>query len=471
MRWLGPVSLALCLVSAFALTSQPLYAALLYGQLAFYAMALAALGVARDDRALRAGAPQRVLPARERGGGPGAAAVAGGRPTGALGADAEAGVSAAGQPDRGPIRVLHLRDSPWVDGPGRTILETATRIDRSRIDYHVGAFVSNPGEPHPLVEALQQRGLPVHRDRGSGRGRRRHGEQGRRPDRPAEDRHPAYLRVPLERAGAALPTQRPIKLVSTAHGWIANDLRGQVYMLADRVLLRRFDRVILVSHAMRRRLPAWWVPDSQVQRAAQCPDDRVLRPRPDSGTTRPDPAKDVRVLNVGRLSPEKGQALLLQAVASLVPEFPGLRMAFAGIGPLEDSLRQESKRLCIAERVEFLGYVEDMPRLYADYDLVVQSSFTEGLPNVMLEPLISGSRWWQRTWAAPRGDPAWRDGLAGGPRSLEALAVGIRRYLAEPEAFARMAAAGRAQIEAEFSLTTRTQRQTRFYAEIAGVGS
>jgi len=43
MRWLGPVSLVLCLVSAFALRHQPLYAFMLYAQLAFYAMALAAL--------------------------------------------------------------------------------------------------------------------------------------------------------------------------------------------------------------------------------------------------------------------------------------------------------------------------------------------------------------------------------------------------------------------------------------------
>ena len=43
MRWLGPVSLALCLVSSFALWVEPLYAALFHGQLAFYAMALAAL--------------------------------------------------------------------------------------------------------------------------------------------------------------------------------------------------------------------------------------------------------------------------------------------------------------------------------------------------------------------------------------------------------------------------------------------
>ena len=144
----------------------------------------------------------------------------------------------------------------------------------------------------------------------------------------------------------------------------------------------------------------------------------------------PDPAKDVRLLSVGRLSPEKGQVLLLQAVARLVPEFPGLRIAFAGIGPLEDSLRQESKRLGITERVEFLGYVEDMPRLYGDYDLVVQSSFTEGLPNVMLEtsylgvPVVATDVGGTRE-VIQHGET----GLLVTPRSLEALTAGIRRYL------------------------------------------
>ena len=61
-----------------------------------------------------------------------------------------------------PIRVLHLRDSPWVDGPARTILETAARIDRSRIDYHVGVLASDPDGKHELVDALNARGVPVH---------------------------------------------------------------------------------------------------------------------------------------------------------------------------------------------------------------------------------------------------------------------------------------------------------------------
>lgn len=43
LRWLGPVSLAACLVSAFLLRAQPFYAACLYGQLAIYVLAVAAL--------------------------------------------------------------------------------------------------------------------------------------------------------------------------------------------------------------------------------------------------------------------------------------------------------------------------------------------------------------------------------------------------------------------------------------------
>ncbi|HEU0225513.1 MAG TPA: hypothetical protein VFR29_08760, partial [Steroidobacteraceae bacterium] len=62
---------------------------------------------------------------------------------------------------RGPIRVLHLRDSPWVDGPGRTILETAARIDRSRIDYTIAPLVPDDGATHPLVVAARARGVPV----------------------------------------------------------------------------------------------------------------------------------------------------------------------------------------------------------------------------------------------------------------------------------------------------------------------
>lgn len=126
-----------------------------------------------------------------------------------------------------PIRVLHLRDSPWVDGPGRTILETAKRIDRSRVDYHVGAFVSRFSEPHPLVDTLREHGLPVHaiEDRG-GVGREIVNSIVDLLDRLQIDiLHTSELRSNV--LALLCRRRRPgLRLVSTAHGWIANDIRG-----------------------------------------------------------------------------------------------------------------------------------------------------------------------------------------------------------------------------------------------------
>lgn len=367
-----------------------------------------------------------------------------------------------------PVRVLHLRDSPWVDGPGRTILETASRIDRERIDYHIGAFAQTNGE-HPLIDAATARGVPIHRiqDR-AGVGSELVDAVVALIDKLRIDvLHTSEFRSNV--LGLLCRRKRKLRLISTAHGWIANDTKGKIYTFVDRVLLRRFDRVILVSHGMRRRLPAWWVPDRQLRvlhnalMVESYGSDVLEAPR-----RAPDPHGEVRLLNVGRLSPEKGQQLLLQAVAQLRAQFPGLTLTFAGIGPLEAELRQLAATLGIAEHVKFLGYVADMPKLYARYDLVVQSSFTEGLPNVMLEAAYLGVP----IVATAVGGTAEvvEHGVCGWliePRSLGELTTGIRRYLDDPGKFVAMAATGRRRIEANFSFAARTEAQMRLYEEVA----
>ncbi len=393
--------------------------------------------------------------------------MAGRREAGALGADAETGVTQIKAGSR-PIRVLHLRDSPWVDGPGRTILETAKRIDRSIIDYHVGAFVSNPVGPHPLVKALELAELPVHsiEDRG-GAGRDMVGKVIELIDRLAIDiLHTSEFRSNV--LALLCRRQRPIKLVSTAHGWISNDLRGHLYLWTDRLLLRRFDRVILVSHAMRRRLPSWWVPDSRVRVVHNAlmiesyGHDQLNLKR-----TAPDPKGVIRLLNVGRLSAEKGQDLLLQAVAGLSGDYPHVELLFAGVGPLEAELRQLAQRLGVAERVRFLGYVADMPALYGSVDLVVQSSLTEGLPNVILEAAYLGVPVIATDVGGTR--EVIEHGLSGWlmrSDDCDELQSALRRYLADPDAFIEMARRGRARIESSFAFGARTEKQVGIYREL-----
>jgi len=369
-----------------------------------------------------------------------------------------------------PIRVLHLRDSPWVDGPGRTILETAARIDRSRVDYQIAPLVPDDGATHPLVVAARERGVPVVPITDTG------------PLAPLVERvtglvdrlgieilHSSEFRTNL--VALRCRRRRPhLKLVSTAHGWIANELRGKVKTLLDRVLLRRFDQVIAVSHAVRRRLPFWWIPDARVAVLHNAlmlgTYGREISP---AARRAPTPGEPIRLLCVGRLSAEKGLDLLLRAVAELARDHPEIELIIAGTGPEETALRRLGAELGLTDKVRYAGYVSDMPALYAGVDLVVQSSLTEGLPNVMLEtaylgvPVVATDVGGTREvieqgvsgWLVPAG-------------SVAALAEGIRRYLADPAAFNAMAARGRRHIERNFSIEARTRKQSQLYEELAG---
>lgn len=55
-----------------------------------------------------------------------------------------------------------------------------------------------------------------------------------------------------------------------------------------------------------------------------------------------------------------------------------------------DELRTESEKLQILDKIEFCGYVKNMPQLYAMTDLVVLPSYEEGTPNVLLEAYLYG---------------------------------------------------------------------------------
>ncbi|MGH8249508.1 MAG: glycosyltransferase [Steroidobacteraceae bacterium] len=362
------------------------------------------------------------------------------------------------------IRVLHLRDSPWIDGPGRTILETATRIDRDRIDYQVGVLVPSQACPHPLLEAMRSRGLPVHEivDDGTSLAAVAH-SVGLLVDRiGAHVLHSSDFRTNL--IALSCRRSRKLKVVSTAHGWIANSLARRAKVVVDRLLLRRFDRVIFVSHATRRQLPRWWVPDERasVLHNAVVAERFPFAPRAASEPVTP--RGQVLLLNVGRLSTEKGQDLLLRAVAALASSYPAIRVAFAGIGPLEPQLRALAERLGISNRVKFIGYVDDIHNLYLSASLVVQVSFTEGLPNVLLEAAWLGVP----ILATDVGGTSEviEHGVSGWlvrPRRLSDLTDGIRHFLEYPADFESMTRAARARIERDFSFGARTAAQVRVY--------
>lgn len=157
----------------------------------------------------------------------------------------------------------------------------------------------------------------------------------------------------------------------------------------------------------------------------------------------------------GRLSPWKGQHILLDALASL----PDLHAAIVGDalfgeGRYADSLRNRVKRHGLEDRVHFLGFRRDIPELMRAVDAVAHTATSpEPFGRVIVEGMLA-----RRPVVATRAGGALEivrdeeNGLLVAPGDAAALAGALRRLEQQPEFRARLAANGRRSAEEEFSV-------------------
>ena len=100
----------------------------------------------------------------------------------------------------------------------------------------------------------------------------------------------------------------------------------------------------------------------------------------------------IELICVGRLSPEKGHAGLLVAVAALVGKGIPVRLTLVGHGPEEAALKARVHALEIDAHVDFAGVCDEAATLQAiaGSDILVLASFMEGLPIVLIEAMGLG---------------------------------------------------------------------------------
>lgn len=95
------------------------------------------------------------------------------------------------------------------------------------------------------------------------------------------------------------------------------------------------------------------------------------------------------IITVGRLHPQKGHQLLIEAVAPLLQTHPEWRLMIAGDGPLRPELQRQIDELGCRERIVLLGFRDDVPRLLKTASLFVLPSLWEGQPNVISEAMAA----------------------------------------------------------------------------------
>jgi glycosyltransferase involved in cell wall biosynthesis len=168
---------------------------------------------------------------------------------------------------------------------------------------------------------------------------------------------------------------------------------------------------------------------------------------------------------VCRLDPLKGLNFLLQALARLA----GVWLVVVGDGPERDRLVALTVELGLAGRVCWAGQRRDVSRLLSAFDLFVQPSLHEGLPNAVLEAMAAGL---PVVATAVGGTPeAVVDGVTGllvPPADVEALAQALAGLLADPERRQRLGRAGRQRVAEHFSLAQMVAKTERLYRDLSG---
>jgi colanic acid/amylovoran biosynthesis glycosyltransferase len=99
-----------------------------------------------------------------------------------------------------------------------------------------------------------------------------------------------------------------------------------------------------------------------------------------------------RLVNIGRIVEQKGQAILVQAVASLLERGVDVELVIVGDGPMRGDIEALIDRLGLRGHVRIVGYLSNQgvcEELLASRALVLPS-FAEGLPGVFFESLALG---------------------------------------------------------------------------------
>ncbi len=192
-------------------------------------------------------------------------------------------------------------------------------------------------------------------------------------------------------------------------------------------------------------------------------DPQVFSPRP--ARTAPE---TIEVLCVGRLTPAKGQHLLIEAVERLTAQGRSVRLHLVGSGPDEESLRIHTARTGLTNRVVFEGAVnQDRIRtLYAVADLFCIPSFAEGLPVVLMEamameiPCIT-----TYITGIPELIRDGIDGLLVPPSDVEALVDALAKLIDDEPLRLRLARGGRARVLEKHDLRRNVERLAQIFAD------
>lgn len=260
-----------------------------------------------------------------------------------------------------------------------------------------------------------------------------------------------------------------IPVVAVSRGWTGESLPVRLFEWLDCVNLRWMDRVICVSGGQAAKVRKAGVAEDKIaviHNAIRT--ERFQRPYGSEYRLKLEarfPVPPAHIVGAaGRLSPEKGFDVLIEGCRRLVrTDTMDLGVILFGDGFLRQRLEEQVHSAGLADRFVLAGFTDELDRYMPHFDLFVQSSHTEGLPNVLLEaaaagvPVVATNVGGTGEVVADGGT-----GLLVPPADSDELAHGIRRLLHDDSLRGAMRASAPLYVTEHFTFA----QQARRYGEL-----
>lgn len=360
----------------------------------------------------------------------------------------------------GPARQAAILNEGLRTAGFHTELVTGSAGDRE------GEIETDPAQPPIRIPQLQRGLNPVIDGRA-------YMSLGRLFDRLSPD----IVHTHLAKAGAlgrvaAARTQVPV-VVHTFHGHVLKEyfspLISQAFLTVERRLAGLSDALVAVSCSVRDELLGLGIGREEQWRVVPLGLDleHLMEGLPKPGAARrrlgiSDPGPCVGI--VGRLAPIKDHATFFEACAQVAKLHPTAQFVVAGDGELRDELERTAGRN-LGDRVHFLGWVSDLPDLYAALDVVVLTSRNEGTPVALIEAAAAG-RAVVSTQVGGVTDVVFdgKTGFLAAAGDSSSIAARIMTLLENPRMRATFGEVGRQHVSESYA----SQRHVRAMADLYG---
>ncbi|MEW4526869.1 glycosyltransferase [Maioricimonas sp. JC845] len=173
------------------------------------------------------------------------------------------------------------------------------------------------------------------------------------------------------------------------------------------------------------------------------------------------------LVSVGRLHPQKGYDLLIEAIAPLLADPPGWQLLIVGEGPARSDLERQIREAGLEGRIHLPGYRDDVPSILAAADAFVLASRWEGMPNVVLEAMAAGL---PVVATDVEGiDELIVDGQTGivcKPKTVHELRRGLERLLSRSDGGAALGVNAQLFVEERFAIESVVRMYDELYVRL-----